>query len=59
MNQTFNREILEISLEDIVPNRFQPRLTFDTEALNELAILRDRFGGKGYAFEGKDPLRFP
>lgn len=37
MNQTINREILEISLEDIVPNRFQPRLTFDTEALNELA----------------------
>ena len=37
MNQTFNREILEISIEDIVPNRFQPRLTFDTEALNELA----------------------
>lgn len=37
MNQIINREILEISLEDIVPNRFQPRLTFDTEALNELA----------------------
>lgn len=37
MNQTINREILEISIEDIVPNRFQPRLTFDTEALNELA----------------------
>ena len=37
MNQTFNREILEISVDDIVPNRFQPRLTFDTEALNELA----------------------
>ena len=37
MNQTFNREILEISIEDIVPNRFQPRLTFYTESLNELA----------------------
>ena len=37
MNQTINREIMEISIEDIVPNRFQPRLTFDTEALNELA----------------------
>lgn len=32
-----NKEILEISIEDIIPNRFQPRLTFDVEALNELA----------------------
>ena len=31
------KEIYEISLEDIIPNRFQPRLTFDEEALNELA----------------------
>ena len=31
------KEILEIALEDIIPNRFQPRLTFDEEALNELA----------------------
>ena len=32
-----NKEILEINIEDIIPNRFQPRLTFDMEALNELA----------------------
>jgi len=37
MNESKNREIMEISIEDIVPNRFQPRLTFDTDALNELA----------------------
>lgn len=37
MNETMNREIMEISVEDIIPNRFQPRLTFDTDALNELA----------------------
>lgn len=37
MNEPMNREIIDISIEDIVPNRFQPRLTFDTEALNELA----------------------
>ena len=37
MNNENNREIIEISLEDIIPNRFQPRLTFDVEALNELA----------------------
>ena len=37
MNNESNREILEIRVEDIIPNRFQPRLTFDMEALNELA----------------------
>ena len=37
MNNSMNREIVEIQIEDIVPNRFQPRLTFDVEALNELA----------------------
>lgn len=37
MNQNNNREVVEISVEDIIPNRFQPRLTFDPEALNDLA----------------------
>ena len=37
INETLNKEIIEISVEDIIPNRFQPRLTFDAEALNELA----------------------
>lgn len=37
MNNTTSKEIIEIPLEYIVPNRFQPRLTFDVEALNELA----------------------
>lgn len=32
-----NKEVKEIYLEDILPNRFQPRLTFDQKALNELA----------------------
>ena len=31
------KEIVEVSLEDIIPNRFQPRLTFDEDSLNELA----------------------
>ena len=31
------REIIEVSLDDIIPNRFQPRLTFDEQGLNELA----------------------
>lgn len=37
MNNGTNKEIVEILIEDIIPNRFQPRLTFDVEALNELA----------------------
>lgn len=32
-----NKEIVMVRLSDIIPNRFQPRLTFDEEALNELA----------------------
>ena len=31
------KEIIEVSLTDIIPNRFQPRLSFDEDALNELA----------------------
>jgi ParB/RepB/Spo0J family partition protein len=37
MNVAEAKELIEIPLEDIVPNRFQPRLTFDMEALNDLA----------------------
>ncbi len=32
-----NKEIVMVRVSDIIPNRFQPRLTFDEEALNELA----------------------
>ena len=32
-----NKEVVMVRLADIIPNRFQPRLTFDEEALNELA----------------------
>lgn len=31
------KEIIEVSLDDIIPNRFQPRLSFDEKGLNELA----------------------
>ncbi len=31
------KEIVEVSLDDIIPNRFQPRLTFDEDELNGLA----------------------
>lgn len=33
----FEKEVIEVSLDDIIPNRFQPRLTFDEDSLNELA----------------------
>lgn len=32
-----NKEVVMVKLSDIIPNRFQPRLTFDEDALNELA----------------------
>ncbi len=32
-----NKEVLNISIEDIIPNRFQPRLAFGEKELNELA----------------------
>ena len=31
------KEIIQVSLDDIIPNRFQPRLSFDEQGLNELA----------------------
>ena len=30
--------VLYVSIEDIIPNRFQPRLTFDENGLKELAM---------------------
>lgn len=31
------RNILNVNIEDIIPNRFQPRLAFDEKSLNELS----------------------
>ena len=31
------KEVRQIPIEDIIPNRFQPRINFDEKALNELA----------------------
>ena len=31
------KEVRQIPIEDIIPNRFQPRISFDEKALNELA----------------------
>lgn len=32
-----SKEVRQIPIEDIIPNRFQPRINFDEKALNELA----------------------
>jgi len=32
-----NKEVVMVRISDIIPNRFQPRLTFDEEALSELS----------------------
>ena len=32
-----SQSVLQIPIEDLVPNRFQPRLSFDEKALNDLA----------------------
>lgn len=36
-NEIIKGEVVDVSLNDIIPNRFQPRLAFDEQALNELA----------------------
>ena len=38
------KNLIYIKIEDIIPNRFQPRLTFDEEALKELAISIKQHG---------------
>ena len=32
-----NNQVIQIPIEDLVPNRFQPRINFDEKALNDLA----------------------
>ena len=38
------KEIIQVSLDDIIPNRFQPRLSFDEQGLNELAASIKQHG---------------
>ena len=38
MNQDNKDEIVQLYLDDIIPNRFQPREVFDEKALKELAV---------------------
>lgn len=36
-NENMSNAVIEVSVEDIIPNRFQPRLAFDEKALKELS----------------------
>lgn len=38
------KEVVKISLNNIIPNRFQPRISFDEQALNELANSIKMYG---------------
>ena len=38
MNQEERKEVVQINLDDIIPNRFQPREIFNENALKELAL---------------------
>ena len=39
-----DKEVFELSMDDILPNRFQPREVFDEQALNELALSIQEHG---------------
>lgn len=38
MNEEHRDEVVQLYLDDIIPNRFQPREVFDEQALKELAV---------------------
>lgn len=42
--ETSKKDIVEINISDLRPNPYQPRKTFDEEALNELAISIKEYG---------------
>ena len=37
VRMNFDSSVLQVPIEDIIPNRFQPRLNFDEQGLKELA----------------------
>ncbi len=38
------RKVIELNLDDVLPNRFQPRIKFDEKAINELAGSIKEYG---------------
>ena len=43
-NIQMESQILQVPIEDIIPNRFQPRLSFDDTSLNDLALSIKQHG---------------
>lgn len=43
-NKEMEKIILQVPVEDIIPNRFQPRLSFDDTSLNDLALSIKQHG---------------
>ena len=43
-NKEIEKTIVQVPVEDIIPNRFQPRLSFDDTSLNDLALSIKQHG---------------
>ena len=44
MQNNNEKKVVELSLNDVLPNRFQPRIKFDEESINELAMSIKKYG---------------
>jgi len=42
--QNGERKVVELNILDVLPNRFQPRIKFDENAINELALSIKKYG---------------
>ena len=38
------KKVVELNIQDVLPNRFQPRIKFDENSINELAISIKKYG---------------
>ena len=38
------RKVVELNLNDVLPNRFQPRIKFDENSINELSESIKKYG---------------
>ena len=44
MQNDSEKKVVELNLDDVLPNRFQPRIKFDEESINELAMSIKKYG---------------
>ena len=42
--QNNEKKVIELNINDVLPNRFQPRIMFDENSINELALSIKRYG---------------